>query len=79
MNTDAKARKTKPLRSAFKARKLPQNGKPRDDVGCLCLIPHSLLTSFAAARKKFTEAEPEPEPESQAQTQTAQDDDEMYV
>jgi hypothetical protein len=77
MNTDAKARKTKPLRSAFKARKLLQNGKPRDDVGYLCLIPHSLLTSFAAARKKFTEAEPEPE--SQAQTQTAQDDDEMYV
>jgi len=79
MNTDARARKTKPLRSASKARKQLQNGKPRDDVGCLCVFPFFfLLTSFAAVRKKVTEAEPEPEPESQAPP-TQDDDDDLYV
>lgn len=79
MNTDAKAQKTKPLRSASKASKQLRNGKPRDDVGYLYVLTEFLLTPFAAARKKATEPEHEPEPEPETQAPATQDDDDMYL
>lgn len=36
MNTDAKAKRTKPSKSVLKARKQLRNGKLRDDVSSMC-------------------------------------------
>jgi len=80
MNTDVKAQKTKPLRSALKASKQRRNGKPRDDVGLFIYARRFLLTLFAAARKKVAEPEPEPRPEPESQNlATQEDDDDMYL